>query len=63
MENMPPRLVVPEWFTISQGKWLETALFPATGCKFPPVVAEWVAGKPGCNTAGRKSDFRYSSQG
>ena len=34
MENMPPRLVVPEWFTISQGKWLETALIPAmtAGC-------------------------------
>ena len=31
MENMPPRLVVPEWFTIRQGKWLETGLFPAIG--------------------------------
>ena len=43
--------------------WLETGLFPATGCKFPLVVAEWVAGKPSCNTAGRKPYFRYSSQG
>ena len=29
METMPLRLVVPEWLTISQGKWLETALFTA----------------------------------
>ena len=27
--NMPTRLVVPDWFTISQGRWLETALFTA----------------------------------
>ena len=29
MGNMPTRLVVPDWFTISQGRWLETALFTA----------------------------------
>ena len=35
MGNMPTRLVVPDWFTISQGKWLETAcLRPRLG--IPP---------------------------
>ena len=33
------------------------------GCKSPLPVAEWVAGKPGCRFLGRKSYFRYSSQG
>ena len=33
------------------------------GCKSPLPVAEGVAGKPSCRTFGRKSYFRYSSQG
>ena len=33
------------------------------GCKSPLPVAEGVAGKPSCNASGRKSYFRYSSQG
>ena len=33
------------------------------GCKSPPPIAEGVAGKPSCKTPGRKSYFRYSSQG
>ena len=33
------------------------------GCKSPFPVAEGAAGKPGCNTAGRKPYFKYSSQG
>ena len=33
------------------------------GCKSPLPVAEGVAGKPSCNPSGRKSYFRYSSQG
>ena len=40
MGNMPTRLVVPDWFTISQGRWLETALFTARGWKPPNFVAE-----------------------
>ena len=43
--------------------WLETALFTATGWKYPQLVAEWVAGKPSCNAFGRMQYFRYSSQG
>ena len=33
------------------------------GCKYPLLVAEWVAGKPVCRTSGRILYFRYSSQG
>ena len=33
------------------------------GCKYPLLVAEGAAGKPGCRTSGRKPYFRYSSQG
>ena len=33
------------------------------GWKTPPLVAEWVVGKPSCKALGRKSYFRYSSQG
>ena len=33
------------------------------GCKPPLPVAEGVAGKPSCRALGRKSYFRYSSQG
>ena len=33
------------------------------GWEFPLVVAQGVAGKPGCKTSGRKPYFRYSSQG
>ena len=33
------------------------------GCKSPLPVAEGVAGKPSCETSGRKPYFRYSSQG
>ena len=33
------------------------------GCKCLHLVAEGVAGKPGCRTFGRNSYFRYSSQG
>ena len=35
MENMPLWLVVPEWLTISQGKWLETALITAMAVNSP----------------------------
>ena len=37
--------------------------FYSHGCKSPLPVAEGVAGKPGCKTSGRNSNFRYSSQG
>ena len=33
------------------------------GCKLSPSVAERVAGKPGLFAGGKKSYFRYSSQG
>ena len=33
------------------------------GWEFPLVVAQGVAGKPGCKTSGRKPYFRYASQG
>ena len=48
---------------LNQNRWLETALFTATGWKCPQLVAEWVAGKPSCNAFGRMQYFRYSSQG
>ena len=61
--NMPTRLVVPDWFTISQGRWLETALFPAMAVNPSLPVAEGAAGNPSCKTSGRILYFRYSSQG
>ena len=33
------------------------------GCKSPPPVADGAAGKPSFNASGRKTYFRYSSQG
>ena len=33
------------------------------GCKFIPPVADGAAGKPSFNASGRKTYFRYSSQG
>ena len=33
------------------------------GCKFIPSVADGAAGKPSFNASGRKTYFRYSSQG
>ena len=62
MENMPPRLVVPEWFTISQGKWLETALFTAMAGNSPCRSSEggW---KTGLFLPGRTVYFCHSSQG
>ena len=47
----------------TRSRWLETALFTATGWKCPQLVAEWVAVKPSCNAFGRMRYFRYSSQG